>query len=269
MISLRDDLGRVITLPAPAKRIISLSPAIGENLFAIGAGGLLVGVTTADDYPPPVSRVTRIGDFGKPAYERIRALKPDLAIVEIASVDRATVENASARLKVPIFVQMSRRYADVPRHLEQLGKLTGHDAAAGKASRSMTARATQVQKRVAGQKPVTVFVEVSADPLYAAGPGSFVDDLIRRAGGVNIVKGTNPFPIFSKESLLVADPAHYIVATVGGQSGASTFKPPLDRLSAVKNGRIHHIPADYLFRPTPRLAQGLELLANALHGQGK
>jgi iron complex transport system substrate-binding protein len=266
-VTLRDDLGRVLNLPAPAKRIVSLAPAITENLFAIGAGGLLVGITTADEYPPQVKNLTRIGDFGQPAYERILSLKPDLAIVESATANRADIENAARRMKVPIFVQMSRRYSDVPRHLEQLGILTGQGAAGKKAALAMTQRADKVCKRVAGQKPVTVFVEVSEEPFYAAGPGSFVDDLIRLAGGVNVVKGTNPFPIYSKESLLVANPTHYIIA-VGGDMGSArtTLKPPLNRLAAAKNGHIHRISSNYLFRPTPRLAQGLEEMAKALHG---
>lgn len=269
-MTLRDDLGRTITLARPARRILSLAPAISENLFAIGAGGLLVGVTTADDYPAAVKRLTRVGDFGRPAVERILALKPDLAIVESGTLQRATVENTARRLRVPIFVQMSRRFADVPRHLEQLGTLTGREAGAKKAVRAMLARSETTRKYVAGKRPVTVFVEVSPEPLYAAGPGSFIDDLIRLAGGINVVKGTSPFPVYSREALLVANPQHYIVASGGdmgmGSDNPVSLPPPLDRLTAAKAGNIHRIPSDYLFRPTPRLAEGLERLAHALHG---
>ena len=77
-MTLKDDLGRTVTLPGgPARRIVSLSPAATENLFAIGAGSLIVGVSAADDYPPDVRRLPRVGDYGKPAYERILALRPD------------------------------------------------------------------------------------------------------------------------------------------------------------------------------------------------
>jgi iron complex transport system substrate-binding protein len=96
-----------------------------------------------------------------------------------------------------------------------------------------------------------------------------VDDLIRIAGGVNVVKGTNPYPQFSKEALLVANPAHYVIATGGDMNGTpttATLPSPLNRIAAAKNGKIHRIPSDLLFRPTPRLAEGLSVLAAALHG---
>jgi iron complex transport system substrate-binding protein len=265
-MNLADDLGRRFTLHTSARRIISLAPAISENLFAIGAGSLLVGVTTADDYPPAVKRLPRVGDFGQPSVERIRALRSDLAIVESATLNRATVENAEKRLQVPIFVQTSRRFTDVPRHLEQLGQITGHAPAAATAARNMRATQDKVTRGVAGQPRVTVFVEVGRSPLFAAGPGSFVDDLILLAGGVNVVKGNNPFPAYSKESLLAANPEHYIIATGGDMgSDAPSLPPPLDRIAAAKKGNIHRISSDLLFRPTPRLADGLVALARALH----
>lgn len=138
----------------------------------------------------------------------------------------------------------------------------------------MDAKAAEAARRVRGRKPVTVFVEINASPLYAAGPGTYVDDLIRRAGGTNVVRGTTPYPAYSKELLLRADPEHYVISQ-GGDMGAppgggdaaaaAGLPPPLDRLRAARNGNVHRIPADLLVRPTPRLADGLVALARALH----
>jgi iron complex transport system substrate-binding protein len=266
ILSITDDLGRTLTLRGPARRVVSLSPAITENLYAVGAGGMVVGVTTACDYPKEAKGLPRVGDFGSPAYERIRALKPDLAIVEIATVDRATVENAEKRMGVPILVQCSRRYADVPRHLEQLGVVTGQAARANARAKAVRLVEAAVTRRVANAPRVSVFVEVSASPLYAAGPGSFVDDLIRLAGGTNVVKGTNPYPQVSRETLLVANPKHYVIAGGGDMGGTpGQLPPPLNRIAAAREGNLHRIASDLLFRPTPRLADGLRALANALH----
>jgi iron complex transport system substrate-binding protein len=263
---LKDDLGRTVRVKAPVRRVLSLAPAIAENLAAVGGLSFLVGVTTVDNFPPEVSKIPRIGDFGAPAYERILALKPDLAIVEIGKVDRATVENAERRMRCPIFVQISKRYEDVPRHLRQLGDVIGAERRADAVAREMQETLQAIKRRTAGQAKPTVFVEVSREPLYTAGPGSFIDDLIRLAGGMNIVKGDNPYPVFSREALLAANPEHYIIAVGGDMSKADTTLPsPLNRIAAVKEGHIHAIPADYLFRPTPRLAKGLEALAKALH----
>lgn len=262
----RDDLGRTITLRGPARRILSLSPAIAENVFAVGAGARLVGRTSVDNYPAAVTKLPVAGDFGQPSYERIVALKPDLAIVEIAKVDRRTVENAERRMGIPILVQTSVRYADVPRHLRQIGQITGQGPTAETVARKMEATAKQIGGQLVGRERVKVFVEISDTPLYAAGPGNFIDDLIRLAGGVNIVRGTNPFPLYGKESLLVGNPDVYIVAgggTVGGRS-SRTLTPPLGRIRAAQTGSIYQIPADFLFRPTPRLAEGLRLMARFL-----
>jgi iron complex transport system substrate-binding protein len=266
-MTITDDLGRKFDLKLPVRRIISLSPAIAENLFAIGAGETVVGVTTVDDYPEAVKKLPKVGDFGSPAYERIRALRPELAIVEIAKMDKATIANAEKRMGVPILVQMSQTYRDVPRHLKQLGQITGKAQPANDWASKMLHAESWVQKRVKGKPKVTVFVEVSASPLYTAGPGSFIDDLIRLCGGVNVVKGTNPFPQFSREALLKADPEHYIIAEGGDMSPNEklTLPPPLNRLRAAREGKIHRIPADLLFRPTPRLSQGLMELERALN----
>lgn len=264
-MTLRDDLGRRVALAGPARRIVSLSPATTECLFAIGAGALVVGVTGVDDYPPPVRSLPRVGDFTRPSYERLALLRPDLLVFDSATVQRADVEKLAARAKTPAFAQKSLRYEDVARHLEQLGALTGREAAARRAAQAMREAAAQVARRVAGKPPASVFVEVSETPLYAAGERSFVGDLVRLAGGKNIVAGADPFPVFSREALLAADPAHYVLVTGKTPEPPRHFRPPLDRLRAVREGNVHAIPADLLFRPTPRLAQGLQRLAAALH----
>ncbi len=271
-LTLRDDLGRIVTLPnGPARRIVSLAPEVTENLFALGAGALLVGVTTADTYPAAALKLPKVGDFGQPSFERIRALHPDLVIAASATIPASEPDRLQQRLSgIPVFAQKSARFTDVLRHLQQLGTLTGRMGEAKRLVARMQAKMAQAAKRAGGKPRPTVFVEISASPLYAAGPGSFVDDLIRLAGGVNIVKGTNPFPVYSKEALLAADPEHYILAVGGDMNAIPTTPAALpaalaSRLRAVKEGNIHRIPSDLLFRATPRLADGLLLLAKALH----
>ncbi len=266
----KDDLGRAVTIAdakSGARRIVTLTPAATENLFAIGAGARVVGVTAVDNFPPQVSKLPRIGaNFYQPSVERVRALAPDLVLVDSATIDRAAVATLESRLKSPLFVQLSDGFDDVERHLLQLGRITGREANARSVAAVVRRKAAQVEKSVRGKPKMRVFVEISASPLYAAGPGSFVDDLITRAGGVNVVRGTSPYPQYSREALLAADPDHYIVAGGATDTTRATLPPPLDRLRAARTGNVHRIPADLLFRPTPRLADGLVLLARALHG---
>ncbi|MCX6365998.1 MAG: helical backbone metal receptor [Armatimonadetes bacterium] len=247
-MTLTDDLGRRLTLPRPARRIVSLSPVTTENLFAIGAEKLIVGVTSACDFPEEAKKLPRIGDFTRPSYERLLALKPDLIVFDSTTVKLADVESFAARVKIPIFVQCSRNVQDVPRHLEALGQLAGKPA---------TALAAQVRRALRlplRSNLIPVFVQISASPLYAVGPGSFVDELISLAGGQNVVREGGEFPQLTKEKLLTLRPQVYVIATNPGQPET----PP-----ALSNVRVVRIPADLLFRATPRLATGLRMLMTA------
>ncbi len=252
MMTLPDDLGRRVTLPHPARRIVSLTPATTENLFSFGAGNLVVGVTTVDTFPPEVKKLPRVGDFGQPSYERLFSLRPDLMVLDSATIPLAEAEALAKKVRCPVFVQKSQAVRDVARHLRQLGILTDRRYRAEAAARAFEAQVSQIRAQAARTKPWRVFVEVSAVPLYGAGPHSFVDDVIRQAGGVNALTSGGPFPQVSKEALLAARPEVYVVALGPGE------KP---------RAGVVGILADHLFRPTPRLALGLQALAAALRAK--
>ncbi len=249
-MTLKDDLGRGVTLTRPARRIVSLTPATTENLFSFGAGNLVVGVTTVDTFPPEVKKLPRVGDFGQPSYERLFALRPDLIVLDSATIPLAEAEALARKVRCPVFVQKSQAVRDVARHLRQLGTLTGKPIDAEKVARALERQLAAVPRRAG--RPPRVFVEVSSVPLYAAGPGSFVDDVITLAGGINALKTGGPFPQVSKEALLVARPEIYVVALGPGETPRA--------------GTVG-VLADHLFRPTPRLARGLEALAAALRAK--
>lgn len=243
-----DDLGRPLTLALPARRIVSLSPATTENLFAVGAGGSVVGGTSACDFPEAAKKLPRIGDFTRPSYERIVSLKPDLLVFDSATVRKTEVDALAARLRVPVFVQCTRKLDDIPRHLEELAALTGQTFSTNPLREALQPRT------VPGPRP-RVFIEISRSPLYAVGPGSFIDDLIQRVGGQNAVTIGGAFPQLTREQLAALKPDVYIVAVTPGAKET----PPL--VAAPKVGRI---PADLLFRPTPRLAQAFGALHQIL-----
>ncbi len=252
-----DDLGRKLTLTGTARRIVSLSPATTENLFAIGAGRSLVGVTSACDFPAEAKNLPRVGDFTRPSYEKILSLKPDLIVFDSATVNKSDVESFAARVRVPVFVQRSLKVADVPRHLEELGMLV-----TTKDNRSAAFVADRIRRALLVSKPISavpVFVEISAVPLYAVGPGSFVDDLVRLAGGQNVVTEGGPFPQLTKEKLLTLKPQVYVIATTPGVAAPAPNLPDI---------RVVRVPADLLFRPTPRLVTGLRLLVTAFRTGG-
>ena len=268
-LSLRDDLNRLLTLTDPARRIVSLSPAATENLFAVGAGRLVVGITAADTYPPEALKLPRVGDFGTPRYETLRALKPDLIIAESGTLRADALRNIADRAGAPVFAQVSARYADIERHLRQLATLAGSGKGPNRHIVSLRFAESEARRVARGKKPVSTFLEVSRSPLYAAGVGSFLDDVLRLAGGVNVIRTPNPYPMVSRETLLLADPQVYITTVSGATEQIRPGDPlpsPLNHIRAAKTNRVYALPIDLLFRPTPRLARGLLLLSRALHG---
>jgi len=241
------------------RRIVSLSPSVTENLFALGAGDRLVGITTACDYPDRVRNLPRVGDFRRPSWERILSLRPDAVVVESATIRLEDVHRIRDRVGCRVEVLRPRTVSDVLANLTRLGAWCDRTRETSTLVRRLRARMETVGRRVRGLPKPRVFVEVSETPLYAAGPGSFVDDLIRLAGGVNVVTGREPFPTVSKESLISAAVDVYVVAA----------KPNSEHLSRplARNARLVVLDPDLLFRPTSRLVDGLEGLANGLHGK--
>lgn len=269
--TVKDDLGRVVKVPEKVSRIVSLAPSATENLFAIGAGHLIVGVTSACDYPPEVRKLSQVGDFMKPSLERIAALKPDLIIIVSSTIPKAIADDLQGKTKTPVFVFQPKTVKDVVKGLLMLGELTNRKRQAQKLAEQLERRLNAVAKRVANKPKVSVVVEISPPPsLMVAGPKTFIDDAIRIAGGKNAFSDAQqPFPLVSLETLVAKDPDVYIVATKGKTSSQVLDevrkRSGFSNLHCVRNGRVYGIDPDGLFRPTPRLIEGVEKLAQFLH----
>lgn len=264
-----DDLGRVWDGPLPARSVVSLAPNVTEIVCALGARDRLVGVDAASDYPPEVAKVQRVGQFLNPNLERIVALRPDVVFLSSATVTKAAAEELRARFHAPVFVLNPRRVSDVVANIQVVGQVLGLQAEADAVTAEMQARFDRVEAAVAAYPRRTLFLEVWHDPLTTIGPNTVLDDLIRMAGGENVAaKQPREFPTFSLEALIRADPEVYVVATMADGrffGGPLNRRPGYQALRAVKHGRVHRVPADPVLRPTPRLAEGAEHLARAIH----
>jgi iron complex transport system substrate-binding protein len=262
-----DDLGREVRLAERPARIVSLSPNLTEIVFALGAGDRLVANTSFCDYPPEAAAKPHVGDTQRPDVERIVALKPDLVLISTASQLQSVTERLTD-LGIPVFVSNPRDLDDVFTSLERLGEVVG-DAEAGRAlSASLRARTEAVSRAVAGRPQPKVFFIVGDEPLFTAGKDTFVDDLIRRAGGVSISSDeATEWPQFSPEAVIARTPDVVVVpsASHGIADAGGGVPDALRETPAVRNGRVARIDADLLMRPGPRLVDGLEALAEALH----
>lgn len=265
---LSDDLGRPWTGALPAKRVISLAPSITEILCAIGARSRLVGIDDYSHYPPEVEKIQRVGQFLSPSAERVVALRPDVVLLSSETITPGAVAEFQSHLGVPVFVLCPHRLADVPRNVRLIGRLLGLESGGERVAGNLEQRLTAIEKKVAGQPRPTVFFEVFHQPLQAVGPNTVLNDLIRVAGGRNVAESQSQrFPLFSLEALIAADPEAYVVTTDHGAVAVSdpAKRPGFSALRAVRAGRVVRIPGDLILQPTPRLVEGTEMLARALH----
>jgi iron complex transport system substrate-binding protein len=266
MREVSDEAGRRVRVPAHLTRVITLAPNLTEIVYAVGAGPILVGNTTYCDYPPEARAIAKVGDTLHPNIEQIIALKPQLILVSTASQLEGFTNQLDERA-IAVYVTDPHDLEGVFRSISALGALLDQSQRADKLVGDLRARAARVEEALKTAKPVRVFYQVSREPLYTAGRDSFITDLIRRAGGVSVTANVEgAWPRYSEESALAARPEAVIIPTgTGMDEGNREVAEALKKSPAALEKRVYGINGDYLSRPGPRLVEGLEELAHALH----
>ena len=261
-----DEAGRRVSLPAKIDRIISLAPNLTEIVYGVGAGDRLVGDTTYCDYPAEAKNVAKVGDTMHPNIERIIALKPQLVLVSTASQLEAFTRQLDEQ-HIAVYVTNPRSLDEVFRSIAAFGNLFGTGERTAKLLSDLKKRSDAIDVALKQVKPVRVFYQLSDSPLYSIGRDAFQTDLVRRAGGVSVTADVpGAFPRYSNEAALASRPDAIILPTGGSMGDAnSTVAAPLRNSPAVLNNRVYKINEDHLSRPGPRLVDGLEEMARALH----
>ncbi len=265
-LTVTDDAARSVVVSRLPERIVSLSASNTEILYALGLGDRVVGVDDYSNYPASVKDKPRVGGFSNPDLEKIVVLSPDLVVGTGMHVKTVLAE--LERRKLTVLIVDPRDVSSVMDKITLVGTATGQGASVSLAG-DMRKRIEAVETRLKGVEPVRVFFEL--DPqLHTVGPGSFVDDMIRTAGGVNIAADAGrEWPQLSQEALLMKDPQVIVLSdhgSAGGQSPESVAaRPGWQQLSAVKSKRIHALEPDLINRAGPRVVDGLELLAGTFH----
>lgn len=257
-----DDLGRTSKIPRNVERIVSLAPNLTENIFAVGGENKLVGVTTYCDFPAEAQKIAKIGDTQNPNIETIIALKPQLVFVSTASQIQAFAERLE-RQNIAVFITNPQDIEGVYRSLYQIGEVLNEKERANLAVEELKKRVAATEARTATATDVKVFVQIAREPLFSIGKSSFMTDLINRAGGVSVTAGVaEAYPKFSKETALAYQPDVLILSeSEDNLTPNDVFKDS----PAVKNGKVFKIKADLISRPGPRIVEGLEKIARALH----
>lgn len=262
----RDDTGQWVMLARPARRIVSVAPSTTEMLFAIGAGTRLVGVSNYDDYPLEARKLPKMGSFSGPDLERIVAAKPDLVVAAYGNPLELIGRLRDRHLAV--YVSNPSSVDGVLKNLLDLGQLAGRAPAAQELVRGLRKRLQKVAARVGPPPPVNTLVVIWDEPLTVAGGKSFIQDILRRAGGVNAARElAESYPKLDPERLPVLNPAVVLFPVGGDRAKVERLqnRPGFRQTAAARSRRFFTLDPDWLMRPGPRVVQGVEAVAKLLH----
>jgi len=260
-ITVTDDRGRRVTIRTPPRRIVSMTPSSTEILYALGLGSRVVGVTNWCDYPPEARKKPKVGDANI-SVEKVLALQPDLVVAH-ATLNRGAVRQLDGLHKTVVALD-PKSFAQVFRDISLIGRVCGKDAAAARLKRKMESSLRAIRRAGVRSPGARTLVVIQPNPLWAAGPKTFVDEMLRVCNATNVAyDGRSGFNIFPVERALARDPQ---VIIVGKKDEREFFmrSPVWRNTSAVRSGRVVVINSDLLVRPGPRLVHGLELLAKAV-----
>ena len=262
-LQIEDDRGQVISLAAPPQRLVSLYGGLTEILMALGVKDRIVAHIQGDE---SLSNIPTVGTHLQPNVEMILALKPDLVLQGGVPKGMPALKKLESE-GVPVAMFAPQDFQGLFSLIQRLGVLTGKGEAAAALNRGLEERLAEVARRLQGTRLIPVFFEVRYLNLLAAGRGSMVNDIITRAGGVNIVENPQRLAPFGLEALLQADPEVYII-----QQGPMNKSPEdiysrsyFQELRAVKARRVLVVDESLFSRPGPRSAEAVEQLARFLH----
>ena len=272
-ITLTDALGRSVTLKAPATHIVSLAPSNTEIIFALGAQDRLVGRDDFSDYPAEAAQIKSVGSlYPNVNAEAIVALEPDLVLA--AGITNPDDIKHLEDLGLTVYAtSIAKNLDDIYNDIRALGALTGESDAAETLVTGLQARVAAVTTKTAAvsEHPI-VFYELDAtEPSkpWTAGPGTFIDQLISTAGGVNAGNiATDQYAQLSLEQLVAQNPDIIVLgsATFGGQTPELVAaRPGWGDIKAVKDGAVYAFDDNLVSRPGPRVVDGLEQLAKLVH----
>jgi iron complex transport system substrate-binding protein len=263
-VSVVDDSGHTINLPKPAQRVITLGPHLTEQVFAIGAGAQVVGVSRFSNHPAEATQLPIVGDAVAVQHEAIAKLKPDLVLVwRTGFPDRARAPLQA--LGVPVFDSEIRSVADLARSLRTIGQLMGRTEAGEAEAKRVEQQWAQLQSDYAGRKPVRVFYQLWHQPLMTINREHLISQAITACGGTNIFAELPTFtPTVSWEAAVQRNPQVIAMAGAPSDHPEEGQWPRFPGVEAVKHQRFAMIHGDLIGRMGPRFVQGARQLCEAI-----
>ena len=251
------------TFPAKAgkMRLVTLAPNLAENCFALGQGSNIIATSEYTDYPEAARKIPTVGAFSNPSLERLLVLSPDLILVTngtpLAVVDRLK------KMGRTVYADNPRTLLEIVSAIRSLSVVLGVPDRGYEVSLGMYRAIERVAAAGAKlpRKP-SVYIELWNSPLMSAGKDTFVSDIVHVAGGINIGDDTDTaWPTLSEEFVISHNPDVIVVAS-GMGAGDVTGRTSFSTVKAVQLGQVYDMVGDYIFRPSPRIIQGLEMIAD-------
>ena len=263
-----DMLGREVKLAGPPRRIVSLVPSATELIYALGGEDRLVGRTDFCDYPPAAKDKPSVGGMISPSLETIATLKPDL-VIATTSGNRLETFSRLEQLGIAVYAVHAHRIAEMLDVTRRLAELTGRQAALARLVSGLESRLFAVVNAVRPYPRPRVLYVLWPEPLLVPASGALLTELITLAGGDSITANERgDYPRFSIEAAVVRAPEVILLASHGGNGAPPIAKDKWERLTslpAVKNKRVHAIDGNLAHRYGPRVVDGVETLARAIH----
>ncbi|MFN2447602.1 MAG: ABC transporter substrate-binding protein [Vicinamibacterales bacterium] len=259
---------------APARRIISLVPALTEMLFAIGAGPQVVAVSSFDTDPPPVNQLPKVGALLDPDVERILSLQPDLVLIYASQVD---LLQQLARADIAAFSYRHGGLAHITNTIRSLGDRTGHAREAAQVADDLERRLQHIRTLVASRPKLRTMLVFgrqaqSLRQIYVSGGRGFLHDLLDTAGGINVFADIGTESVEASTELVLARAPDVIlelrvtdIPSADEMANEIASWRPIASVPAVRAGRVHILTGRDLVVPGPRVADAAERMARALH----
>ncbi|HZC46627.1 MAG TPA: helical backbone metal receptor, partial [Candidatus Acidoferrum sp.] len=251
---------------AAPMRIVSLAPSVTEDLFALGAGPEVVGVSQYCDYPPQVRDLPRVGSFLTPNLEAIIALRPTLVVgLELSSDVRQI--RALNSMGYPVLLVSDDSLQQIENSIEKVGARINRDDQAHRLVAQIQAQIAAIQKRLADVRPLRALMLVGHQPIVAVGRGTFLDELMRLARADNIAAAAGEqWPHLGMEFIIAMRPEVILDGAMGTDPlSSSDFWEKYPTIPAVRDHRVLGYAEDPMLHAGPRVGQSLEIIARKIH----
>jgi iron complex transport system substrate-binding protein len=254
-------------ISSASQRVISLSPSTTETMFAIGAGNQLVGRSRYCDHPKEALALPQIGGYVDPNFEAILALRPDLVVGARGPLGPEIVSRLATH-GIATFFPETESFPEIDAMILGIGARVGREAEARRVVETIGARVAAIAQAVASRPKKRVLLVFGVEPIVVAGPKSFPDEMLRRAGAENVIAEGASYPVVGIERLLALDPDLVLNAVMAETHGATRIAKGAagwGDLRAVRDGSVVVLSDESVIRPGPRIAEGLAIVARAVH----